>query len=510
MEEYSKVNANDYAQMPICDRVLSTELSGDMTLPDYQPEIKRLLKISASVLPPSKYIGDSQAEFAGNIDYYVFYTGSDNEIYCAPLTGEYKIEVPIEQDAAKGVSNLTGSIDIVPDMISGRVISPRKLNVKCRLKSQARIFGEAYTGRGVDDGDNEVLCGVAPITRTLFGAADMHRLSDEMIIDQRDGEVRVISASGRALICEISCADGVVNCRGDVYLKMLMTRESGGQPYTTQRKLPFSQVVNVEGAEGRCQATAKATVCEMNIEVEDNRILIDVGLITDVTVRKSERVRYVKDVYSTVYKTECQYKPMKLYTKGTSFNTNFTFSDSESLEDAGIATECHVLDSSGIATLDSVGFDDNGRMTINGKIKFTLLMDKNGEYLCSDVEMPFKYSAEVGVQGENIINTICPTVISSRARIDGERVGIDAEISLCGGFAETMEISMLDGVSFGDEITRSNGELVLCYPSASDSLWSVAKRYGAAVSELVKNNRISNDTPYDAKESLEGINYLFV
>ena len=67
-----------YMQVPINEKTLSTELSGDFTLPDYQPEIKRLLRVTAEVLPPQKYVGDSEGEISGGIDYYVLYTGSDN------------------------------------------------------------------------------------------------------------------------------------------------------------------------------------------------------------------------------------------------------------------------------------------------------------------------------------------------------------------------------------------------------------------------------------------------
>ena len=149
-------------------------------------------------------------------------------------------------------------------------------------------------------------------------------------------------------------------------------------------------------------------------------------------------------------------------------------------------------------------------MTASGKAKFTLLMDKNGEYICSDVEMPFKYSADVGDLGENAVNNLRASVISSRARIDGERVGIDAEITLCGGFYEPEDINMLDGVSFGEEINRGRGEIVMCYPGATDSLWSVAKRYGKNVAAVLVKTKISNEAQYDAKESLDGVNYLIV
>ena len=57
-----------YIQVPINEKNVITEMSNDFTLPDYQPEIKRLLHVSASVLPPTKYVGDSESELSGGID----------------------------------------------------------------------------------------------------------------------------------------------------------------------------------------------------------------------------------------------------------------------------------------------------------------------------------------------------------------------------------------------------------------------------------------------------------
>ena len=39
-------------QLPYPLRHITTEVIGDFTLPDYQPEIKRLLRIGVNLLPP--------------------------------------------------------------------------------------------------------------------------------------------------------------------------------------------------------------------------------------------------------------------------------------------------------------------------------------------------------------------------------------------------------------------------------------------------------------------------
>ena len=44
-------------QVPILNKTLTTEVAGDYSLPDYQPEIKRLLRIATNVLPPNRFAG---------------------------------------------------------------------------------------------------------------------------------------------------------------------------------------------------------------------------------------------------------------------------------------------------------------------------------------------------------------------------------------------------------------------------------------------------------------------
>lgn len=512
MEDYKRQTSGGYVQIPVSDRTVTDELSGDFTLPDYQPEIKRLLRITASVLPPSKYIGDNEAEFAGNVDYYVLYTGSDNEVYCAPLTTEYKIDVPVDQDSGLRLSNLTGSAEIVPDMISGRVTSPRKLNIKCRLKTRAQIFGDMTfddSFSNQSDGENQVLHGEQTVSRALFGSGEVLRLSDEIIIDNKEGEARVISADGKALMSEVGCSAGLVNCRGDLYLKLLMGRENTGDTYTVTRKMPFSQSVVVDGVDSQSSASAQAVVTEMNINVEDGRVCIDVGMIIDAAANKSEDVTYIKDVYSTSHRTDCRYKTVTPRGIANAFVGNFTLSDSMSLEEAGISPECSVSDVMGTVFSEEISFE-GGKCSVSGKAKFNMLLKRDGEYSCSDVELPFRYSTDTNMQAENAGAMVSGEVISARARIDGERIGIDSEISMCGNMWHNCDIKLLDDVDFGEELKFSRGEYVVCYPSRDDTLWSVAKRYGATISSLSQNNKISASDSPDSSDSLDGINYLII
>ncbi len=499
-----------YIQLPINEKTATEDLSGDFTLPDYQPEIKRLLKVGACVLPPSKYIGDSEGELSGGIDYYVHYIGSDNQIYCAPLSSDYKITVPMDKNELRLV-NITSDAEITPENVGGRVTSPRKLNIKCRLRARARMYGDMPIEQGfmTSGGDNQVLYGKERITRRLFTQSEQIKLSDELIVP-KDDETRVVSADGHILINDVTCANGAVNVKGELYLKLTMCRESDGAPYNMLRRLPFSENVMLEGATADCEANAKGSVCELNISVEEDRIAVDVGIILEVSACRDEDVVFVKDIYSTTHETECTYREIPTLKCGRAFNSNFTQSDSMTLEEAGLTPEHKIVDITGTACPESAGLDGE-KWVFTGKTRFSMIAEKDGEYSNAEIELPYRYAFDIKQENtEKAFASATAEVISTRARLDGERIGIDAEIMLCAVTSKTGRTEMLDAVEFGDETESARGEYIICYPSSTDSLWSVAKRYSKPLMSLGAANKLSvTDTP-DSVETLKDIHFLVV
>ena len=54
-------------RLPICDKELTTEESHDFTLPDYLPEIRKMLRVTVTVDAPESYASASEVEYAGTL-----------------------------------------------------------------------------------------------------------------------------------------------------------------------------------------------------------------------------------------------------------------------------------------------------------------------------------------------------------------------------------------------------------------------------------------------------------
>ncbi len=505
-EEYGEL------ELIAADKNIVSELTSDFSLPDYQPEIKRLLRVTASMLPPSKYFGAGEAEFAGNIDYYVLYMGSDNEVYCAPLTGEYSVSVPIDRDEYIDLGDeLCTVAQINPDLVSGRVTSPRHITIKCRLKTHAKIYGKSRVMSNIRkcDGSIEKLKGEVQNSRVITGVGEMLTLTDEIIPDTRNGDFRVVCADGKILVNEVSAGKDEIICRGDLHLKVLMSRENGSIPSVTLRRLPFSSIIPSEGVTPDSSAYAKGSLAELTLTVDEGRIAVEAGVLLESVCQMNVPVEYISDVYSVTHESECQYREMDVPKGISGFNRNFTFSESMTLSEAGISENMSVMDACGTAIFDEYKIEGS-KCKMLGRCKFNLQLFDGSDYSGAELEMPFKYEYDMPEAVETAELEAEANIISCRARIDGERVGIDAEIAMCGRMWKNNKCTALQSYRLGETLSQDSGEIIVCYPDRKDTLWSVAKRYNAPIPTLSENNKLSQNIKPNSPQSLDNTEYLVI
>ena len=534
------VAAESYGvQLPICQRILTTELSGDFSLPDYQPEIKRLLRIGASITPPNGYFSGDSLSMEGLLDYFALYMGNDNRLYCAPLSADYRFDLSLaeerdrERDLGRGVGaaspldgEMTYACDITADPITGRVTAPRRLNIKCRLKAAAKVYGtcplSANDQSELSPASIEKLQDTVKTAQMIHAVGETLTLQDDMILSSAEGgDLRVVCAEGQVMIHEATASRDTVICRGDVLLKLTLCpadvpEGSEEVPLVSVRKIPFSQAVEIAGITPDCTCCAQGTCAEMSIEVEEGHLHSELGLILEVLAQKEVTSSYTKDLYSTRRETKESYATYPIERILGCFNGNFTLSDSLPLADTGIHPAARVVDVTATAYPEALTPDKaKQRMILTGRCRVHLLLSREGEYTSAELELPFRYERELPVTC--VIPDNSPInfdggvkTMACRARMDGERIGIDAELAVALRTAIPDTITALSGVTFGEDMTRGRGEYVICFPSVDDTLWSVAKRYHAPMAALSAANDIPLPERADEANSLRGSGFLIV
>lgn len=465
-----------YVTMPVCRKMTTAELSGDYTLPDYQPELRRLLYVSGKALPPAKYVGGGAVDLDGTVEYQILYVGADGGLYSAPLTGEYSLHLPMENlsafDLNEGVCVFA---TCAPESITARVTAPRKLSLRCRMKCTVGAYGRMPLGeRLIGEVDSAGICRrsarVASAT-LMSGRSDVITLSDE--IPAPFADVRVVNADAGVLVSEVLMNGSETQVRGEVVTKLLCASEDGRMT-TETRKIPFEASLDTEG-DGGLAARVSGCVCELSVKVEEDKILCDAQIVLEAHMGGNADVCYTADLYSTEHPCRTTRRDYGVSVFLGAVTGNLSQSERMTAAEKGIPDGATVLDVYGSANIDGCEARD-GRYIVSGQSRYVFICERNGEYSATEVLLPLRYETE-GREGAPDWSDVSADVISCRGRMNGDTLELDAELAVSGYFMGTETISAPESAEFSAEKKKKSGDAVLCYPAPDDTLWNVAKRY---------------------------------
>ena len=345
-----------YMTFPICRQSVRQEQSSDYTLPDYRPEIRRLLHVGTTVMPPAKYVGGGRVELDGIVEYQILYIGSDGELYSAPLTGEYSIALPMENasavDMGEGVCVLASAH---AESVTPRVTGPRKLSLRTRLLCDVAAYGKRRMEERIrGEADPESVC----VMQKEALMADFSVLSgDEIVfseeIDIPDADVRVISAEGNVMMHEATAGAGDVTMDGEIYLSLLCAYPDG-RVETLRRKRSFDARIDSDDTMAAdASIRPEGYIREMTVNVEEGKALCEMHLLPKARVIANQPLCYRSDLFSTQCPCEIEYGTYTLPVHRHTFVGNLTQSERLSLRESGVPEGATIVASFGTARLDN-------------------------------------------------------------------------------------------------------------------------------------------------------------
>ncbi|MBQ7321762.1 MAG: LysM peptidoglycan-binding domain-containing protein [Clostridia bacterium] len=522
-------------QTPFCNKTVSAELTQEFVLPDYSPEMRKLLRVTPTVQPPSRFLGIGEAEFSGNVCFSVLYLGADGAPYSTELSLPYSFRTPIENDERTASDRpICTDAAISVDSVSPRLNAPRKLRIHCRLSALITGLYDVETDMNVPhDGDDrpETRETVLAVARTAFAAGEIMELTDELTVPAGEGELRLIESGGAVQLLETTLTESTVTCRGELHWKVLLTRDpAGGEPAeetataapaadapieVLTRRIPFSQEIELSAvpSHGTWEVMACGTCTGITARVEEDRVLCAATVALEAQVQGSEDRTFVCDCFSTKYQSTCEMRRYVCRRPVLCLNGNVTEGGTIALADAGIPTGSTPIDLSADA-VSLAAVCERGRAVLVGEGRYRLLYrTAEGELGCAEFRLPLRYEiAEAGGLGENcaLLGDVRAVMLGGRARTDGESLTVDAEWALAARIYTEESVEAVSELHPGEAWESTQGAYVLCYPARGETLWNIAKRYHTAIRPLAALNRLSGAADPATPASLEGVRFLMI
>ncbi len=456
-----------------------TEFSEDMVLPEYRPEIRKVLSRSARLVPGGRYIGAAKAEFGYSVVYNIIYCGAEGEPVSVSFSsdGEVMKEIPEEAgpDAAIYESSEIESFSIRPS-------GPRKLSCKARVKTDISILTESEIGGKKCAKESERLSFTVPSLFVQKGESGEFECSFPL------GDIGVspegpLSACGTLTVCDITAGEGKVR----VFCELLATVIPDFKTGEIKKKYSFAHDIEMHGVTQKHSLSAKGEchTCEVAFDNEES-FFNGVCYIT-VTAMKNRDCIITKDAFIAYKDCDCRYEKKEIPSLAVCKNTMLSVSGERELS-ADDAASGRIFAVQGEPSLFAPEAD-GGKLVFRGNIAASaVLADIGGS--ASDAaqvktDIPFKYECDIICEGESYSSESSVSIASIAAHREGDRLIFDCELSL------SLAVRSMNVVENVEDVTEREGErkaegakITVYYPKKGDTLWRIAKRFRMPVRDL--------------------------
>ena len=484
------------------------ESGGEFVLPDYMPKVQKVLRMEARALPPSRYMGSSEAQMSGSVLHTLIYIGEEGEISATVLPAKYDFSIPFT--AGGELPTVSAAVEV--DSLSYRLGAPRKLNIRTRLRAKPRVIGtEDIAEKQLPGGE---IAGLHKLGGEIDSICTRNLRSPDITVSDAveiggGADTRPIWCGSTAAVNDVRVTDGGVSVRGEAYVKVLLN--DGGKPKMVTKKLPFEEFLDGDVVKGS-SATAMARVISTEAGKEqDGEALVDVVLALEAWVDTPCRTPAVKDAFSEHSEGKVAYRKVPTARLLCNRSGVYTVGGSVAKASAGAVGLSAVLDTSGEATVEETTMAD-GRLTVSGKCALnTIYTAAEGETAAVEYSIPFKVTMDCETPTGAEAN-VSVSLVSARTRSDGDNLVCDMDIAVSARAVACGEAVTVESIDFTAPKVYAKSDYPLCliYPRG-DSLWNVAKKYHVSPETLAKINSLSIvEENYANAEALADTNVLML
>lgn len=514
MDAMERTTAVSYEYEGAKDTVTS-ECTVEHTLPDYLPEIRKLLRVSARPIGTGRYLGDGRAEFSGIVAFTVVYTDEEGAPAALTLNGDYAVSLPLgEGEAAAPL------MDTEVESTVCRLSGPRRIALRAGLRHTPRL----PLTRPLPTPDTE---GCERLTRRMTGRSTLLAESGELtfgdaiaVTGVAPDAVHPLFCEGDLLIEECRPKEGSISVRGTVGVRVLATQE-GGRPLPLSVRIPLTAEIDCEGACATDMCLPRSTVTAITARVTGDgdggcRIEIDGAAEYRVQLLRNEVHCPTVGAYSPTCRSEVKKMPLTLEAVAGAASGHYTVSGNTTVGEEPAAL---ILDTSATASVRKVTCED-GHPVVLGEMAVCLLLagtpDEEGHipYHAEEYRFPYRVSLPI---------TLAEGALRYECRCEAHEAHSRIEE---GGYATEVELSVTlaafreEGAAIVSEVTlypeeaypAREGSITVVYPEADDTLFSLAERYHTTAAALSDANHL----PFEGNEeaalptSLDGVAYLIV
>ena len=473
---------------------LTQEETAETIVPDYCPDIARIIETDGKVYLHGRELRDGKAEVSGTIRVTVLYT-PDGEGGIRTL--EFAMPFTVESDSRSLPGCLYLTAETETEFLETRMLNPRKVFTHCKLVTHITGYQKAPLSFCTDVEAEEALCVEKRQERqhvillTHIAEKDFTFTEEMNLSPGREGAAELLTSRVGSTVTETKIVGSKLIFKG-VFSVALLYRTADGRCCSTTGELPFSQIMEVEGAaEGSAAALQlQLTGTDLQIDGDDaegRQIAVTLYFHATALLREEQDLTLLNDLYSTAYDAAYEASPLAL----TSFCETLTRRQTvrEVLE-IGVVAES-ILSLSVSCGAVSVSREGMSAVLRTGATVRALYLDEGGVPLvaerCIDVSCQLELPEDCRISAraacpEEVQGSLGDRGIEVRFPVDFRAEAASRTRRVC------ITSAKLDTESAKDMTGAPS--LVLRCLGKQETAWDLAKRYNTTIATILSANQL--------------------
>lgn len=468
----------------------------DILLPDYCPDIVKILKCAVDTAVTSSVVSGDKLAIEGVSMVHIYYMAENTSIrhteYKAPFGKTVELRGTPDRPAVIINSTL--------DYVNCRAISQRRIDVRGAVTMDIKI---------IDQRENQIISGgegiemrQSMISSTKITGVNAQRFSMEDDLEIGYGKAtvaNVIRYDQRADLMDSKVIAGKVVVKGELTLHILYQPEEDDMGLEVMEyALPISQIIDCDGVDENavCDVDLSVLSCDiapkLDAEGEYRLFSLNAELAVGVKAHLNVETPVADDCYSILYESRFQSQSIGFIQLVDMVRDTYTHKETVDLT-PDVAAVLDIWSQLGQSRWEA--FEDGISLSARVNICAFVRLD-NGEVNYLEFPADTTHKIALSKTAESILFSPSLSVGATSYSLSGSgKIDIRCEIRVSGCIYNSFQMNSISNIQLDMESPKANNsnKLYIYYADAGERIWDIAKRYNTSVGAVMAENGIESD-----------------
>ncbi len=475
----------------------------DILLPDYCPDVRRILKCHVTPKVSQCYQNGDRVNVDGFILVKVYYLCDENKIHAYDSKMPFSKTMEIKESA----DGISVSVGAATNYVNCRAINQRRLDVRGAITLKTRITGKT-SQTVVSDAAGD---GIQLRKKTVTGSRLCSEASAQFSVQEEESISgthvnSVLRCEGVAMFGDVQIIPNKAIMKGELKLTTVYTDAEGMTPVTVVHTLPISRIMDIERLTTDCKLEIKTDVvlAEAFPKQDENGEFTKLGFDVKVNIfakcYESKAITLATDAYSTQYNCNYTSKNVPLECVNSVIDKTFTYKTVTELSKTSIERVVDLWASakSPVSTLE------NSKLTVQIPIDvfaFYLSEDGNADFSENTVDVTFDMAIDDDCQEVKFEPEI-KILSSDYSFVAPNKVELCVELNVLGTLSQNQTDRCITelNVDYSSAKKAENAPaLTIYYCDCGENVWDIAKRYNTCPECIIAENSLECETINEKK-----------